>query len=96
MNVNNPRTITVEYYNRHNEKLIFEKINNNIKLTEYFGMGVRAGFDKDPENITFIDPSGGPYLSIGDDMGIFNKKFDGLIIQKLSFGDKCINIKVGN
>lgn len=35
----------------------------------------------DTSKIDMIDPSGGPYLTQGTDMGIFDKKFSGKIIS---------------
>jgi hypothetical protein len=36
----------------------------------------------DKNKIDMIDPSGGPYLHAGHDMGKFDKSFDGMIIEE--------------
>lgn len=36
----------------------------------------------DKSKIDMIDPSGGPYMHAGDDMGMFSKDFKGMIIEE--------------
>ena len=56
------------YINRYNDKIVFNKIDENtIELSgfEFF----RTGYNSDEDNkILFIDPSGGPYLQVGDNI----------------------------
>lgn len=93
MNVNNPRPIIIEYINRYKDKITFEKIGNNIKMTGYGQyMGMSGTFD----NIHSIDPSGGPYITLGMDMKHINPKFEGLIVESILNGSSCYNIKVKN
>lgn len=69
----------IEIINRNGEKFYFEKINeNSIKWSGVFKY-IRIG--KNKENIEFIDPIGGPYLEIGQDMKIVSPLFKGKIIK---------------
>ena len=66
----------VDYYNRYGDIIVFEKLDDNtIKMSgfEYS----RTGYNIDNETIEFIDPSGGPYIAVGMNLGnYFNTKKD--------------------
>ena len=34
------------------------------------------------DKINMVDPSGGPYISSGDDMGMFSEEFKGMIVKE--------------
>jgi hypothetical protein len=56
-----------KYINRYGDKIIFKEISENeIEMLgfEYF----RSGLNENKET-TFIDPSGGPFISVGTDVG---------------------------
>jgi len=70
----------VKYTNRHKEVQTFEvNERGNIQWTADFEFN-RVGFNDDPK-IMMVDPSGGPYINLGYDMGIIDKSFDGMIVK---------------
>jgi hypothetical protein len=79
----------VEYINRYQDKIIFEEVSENIKmlLPEDVASFLRIGWknDKDKENGVYdmVDPSGGPYITEGTNMGLFHKDWDGKIVKSI-------------
>jgi hypothetical protein len=79
----------VEYINRYQDKIIFEEVSGNIKMTftEDSGLFIRYGWksDSDKENgkYNMIDGSGGPYITEGTNMGLFHKDWDGKIVKSI-------------
>lgn len=79
----------IEYINRYQDKIIFEEISGNIKMTftEDSGLFVRYGWktDSDKENgrYNMIDGSGGPYITEGTNMGRFHKDWEGKIVKSI-------------
>ena len=70
----------VKYTNRHNEDQTFEvNEKGNIQWTADFEFS-RVGFTDVPK-VMMVDPSGGPYMNLGYDMGIIDKSFDGMIVK---------------
>ena len=64
----------MEYKNRYGDVFTFKQLENgNIQWGGNFEY-VRYGFKEDPKDITMVDPSGGPYISEGMDMKLFNLK----------------------
>ena len=63
-----------EYKNRYDDVFTFE-VNDrgNIDWKGDFKY-VRCAFRDNPEDITMVDPSGGPYIAIGTDMKLFGLK----------------------
>jgi len=57
----------ITFKNRSGDDITFEKIEDNLyKFYSSFGMGMRLGFkDGEMKEIAFVDPSGGPFVSIG-------------------------------
>jgi hypothetical protein len=66
---NNPCE-SVTYRNRYNDEFNFDLLENgNIQWSgEFEYVGVH--YVNDPDNITGVDPSGGPFIEIGTDMSI--------------------------
>ena len=63
-----------EYVNRYGDKFTFElNERGNVDWKGPFEY-VRCGFGDNPEDITMIDPSGGPYITLGMDMKLFGLK----------------------
>lgn len=60
-----------EYRNRYGDIYVFRK--NEIGNIEWRGdfTYVRFGFHNDPKDLLMVDPSGGPFISIGTDLKIF-------------------------
>ena len=70
----------VTYTNRHNEVQTFEvNERDNIQWKADFEFS-SCLFNDNPKDITMIDPAGGPYINLEDDMGIIDKSFDGMIV----------------
>ena len=64
----------MEYTNRYGDKFTFEfNERGNIDWKGDFKY-VRCAFNDNPDDITMVDPSGGPYISIGTDMKLFGLK----------------------
>ncbi len=63
-----------EYVNRYGDKFTFEmNKKGNIDWKGPFEY-VRCGFNDNPDDITMVDPSGGPYIAEGMDMKLFGMK----------------------
>lgn len=87
------------YKNRSGELISFEETEaNNWKMTGYMPIGVRLGLpnkEDNTESYAFVDPSGGPFIQLGDDLGkLFNIK-DQLIVSYIAHknGDIYITTK---
>lgn len=60
---------------------VHEWDDNNNSYTEFskkWSGLVYSEIDK----INMVDPSGGPYISSGDDMGMFSEEFKGMIVKE--------------
>ena len=63
-----------EYVNRYGDKFTFElNERGNIDWKGQFEY-VRCGFNDNRDDITMIDPSGGPYIALDMDMKLFGMK----------------------
>ena len=70
----------ITYKNRHGDKYTFiVNERDNIQWGGDFEFS-RYGFDDNPKDITMVDPSGGPYIPLEYNMGMFDKVFDGMIV----------------
>ena len=79
--------MSVKYTNRYNEVQTFEvNEKGNIQWKadfEYCRYGFEtmpADTDSDPKSITMVDPSGGPYIDLDYNMGMFDKSLEGMIV----------------
>jgi len=71
----------VEYKNRYNDIFGFElNPNGNITWSGEFTY-TRFSYDDDPKVLTMIDPSGGPFLITGTNMGSIDESFNGMVIE---------------
>lgn len=82
--------ITYIYTNRYKDKIIFTEYTSPETTTEgYLVMEghkhTRFGFDKDPEDIIFIDPSGGPYIGVGNSLGFIGKELTYHVVTKITY-----------
>lgn len=69
----------MNYTNRYGDTFTFElNERSNIQWSGDFKY-VRYGFEDNPNDITMVDPSGGPYIPLGMDMKLFG--FDGKIVN---------------
>ncbi len=75
----------MEYTNRYGDVFTFVQLeNSNIQWGGDFEY-VRFGFKDDPNVVTMVDPSGGPYISEGMDMKLFGLK--GIVKEFISNED---------
>ena len=85
----------IEYKNRYNDVFTFSKTEDGNILMEGPFEYMRIG--RSNENIiTMIDPSGGPYLDEGMNMGIFHESFKGMIIEQFKSVDGGYLITIKN
>jgi hypothetical protein len=80
------------YINRYGDNIVFEQIaENQISVSGYDGH-FRVGYDKsDPKTYTMFDPSGGPYIEIGTDVGrYFDGKIGKQIVESINFQNSMV------
>jgi len=58
------------YFNRHRDEIVFDDDGNGNVLM-YGGKWMRFGLRGTPEEITMVDPSGGPYITLDTDLDFF-------------------------
>lgn len=58
------------YLNRQRDEIVFDDDGAGSVLM-YGGKWMRFGFKENPDEITMVDPSGGPYIALGTDLGYF-------------------------
>jgi hypothetical protein len=64
---------------------------HNNALYKLFGKYIYS----DKDTIEMVDPSGGPYLSLGTNLGtFFGKDYEDLVIESIKLGKKNIKFKV--
>lgn len=67
----------VEYKNRYGDVHTFElNERGNIDWKGNFDY-CRFGYNDNPDDIIMVDPSGGPYITLEQDMGLFGDEFKG-------------------
>lgn len=80
------------YTNRWNDKITFTKCLNKVEVTGYDPICIRVMAENDNLTVlSMVDPSGGPALYKGDNLGHINKNWLGLLIQNIELNkDKII------
>ena len=64
---------------------------HNNALYQLFGKYIYS----DRDTIEMVDPSGGPYLTIGTNLGtFFGKDYEDLVVESIKLGKKNIKFKV--
>ena len=64
---------------------------HNNELYQLFGKYIYS----DRDTIEMVDPSGGPYLSVGTNLGtFFGKDYEDLVVESIKLGKKNIKFKV--
>lgn len=75
---------SAKYVNRYGDFIEFHRV-SEWKIEMLGGQYYRYAWETDEDRINhrycMIDPSGGPYMSRGSNMGRFNKEWEGLIIN---------------
>ncbi len=87
--------MTVEFINRYQDVITFKEVSqgNNILmlLPEDAALFVRIGWktDEDRKNGVYdmVDPSGGPYITEGTNMGRFHKNWEGKLVDYITPGN---------
>lgn len=75
------------YRNRYGDIITFEHIGNQVIMKG--GKWLRYGFSNEDDSIDMVDPSGGPYISIEDNLNEFwpKGKYQDLLIERIEVGD---------
>ncbi|MCK9475494.1 MAG: hypothetical protein M0R46_06240 [Candidatus Muirbacterium halophilum] len=80
-------------YNRYKEKIIIDKKSNDLYELEMNLQFCRCGYDEN-DLLNMVDPTGGPYISVGlFDMGYFNKEWSGDIVKEIIIENNIITLK---
>ena len=76
----------IQYKNRYGDIFTFTKTEDGNILWQGNFEYIRYSYLNDlvGNQLTMIDPSGGPYLTIGSNMGLFDESFKGLFIKDFS------------
>ena len=76
----------IQYTNRYGDVFTFTRTEDGNILWQGNFEYVRYSYSNDlvDSQLTMIDPSGGPYLTIGSNMGLYDESFKGLTIKKLN------------
>jgi hypothetical protein len=91
----------VKYFNRYGDEIIFEQEGDTIIMSGYetdfmrYGLADDSdGCSKAEEIINMVDPSGGPYLTIGSDLGLFWNDKQPRIIKSIRLLGGQIEFKI--
>ena len=68
------------YKNRYGDVFTFTPDEDGNILWEGEFKRCRTGFKENPYDVIMVDPSGGPYIDLGTDMGRFSKDWEGKIV----------------
>jgi hypothetical protein len=84
----------MKYRNRDGDIITATKIDDNhYKITSSFEGNIRTGFDTNPDDIIFIDFSGGPMINVGDNLGNWFNELKGLIVKSIKFDKGVLKFK---
>lgn len=76
----NMSNVVMSFKNRYGDTMSFEKLDNDRILWSGSIKYARISLDED-NVITMVDPSGGPYIDRGWDMGKDNLGFAGMFVD---------------
>lgn len=83
----------VEYLNRYRDKYEFTQEDEQTIRWEGPFKYCRFSMNED-KVVSMIDPSGGPFINVGDEMKYVAPEFDGLVVTALEMHDGHVTIKV--
>jgi hypothetical protein len=83
-----------KYHNRYGDEIIFKEINEN-QIEMIGGEYYRTGYNKDGM-IDFVDPSGGPFIQVGTELGRYFNDDQSRIVKSIIVEDKKIHIEIIN
>ena len=71
----------MEYKNRYGDVYTFTKQEDGSVLWEGDFLMSRIGFDKDPKDPIYVDPSGGPFIKVGQMLShiIYDNEFNVIV-----------------
>ena len=80
----------IQYKNRYGDIFTFTKTEDGNILWQGNFEYIRYSYLNDlvGNQLTMIDPSGGPYLTIGSNMGLFDESFKELFINNKGYFGK--------
>jgi len=85
----------VTYINRYKDKITFEKEGSFVIMRGYL-LDFLQVTTNDNDKIVGIDPSGGPWIRKGEDLGGFGKELKGNIVKNITIEEDCIKLEVVN
>lgn len=83
----------VEFLNRYRDKYEFTQVDEQTISWDGPFSYCRFSMSKD-EVVSMVDPSGGPYIGVGDEMKYIAPEFDGMVVTALEMHDGHVTIKV--
>jgi hypothetical protein len=91
------------YHNRYGDEIIFEQQDDTVTMTGYNPEWIRYaladdadGCNKAEEHVSMVDPSGGPYLTIGSDLSFFWGDKQPRIIKSIRLLKGQVEFKISN
>lgn len=81
----------VKYKNRYKDIIKFQRIHPTlIQMSggNHYRMGAADLETLEKGELTMVDPSGGPYVSVGMDMGTIDDLFKGLVVERITTGNE--------
>lgn len=83
----------VEYINRYKD--IYEFTQEDEQTIRWEGPFSYCRFSMNEDKVvSMIDPSGGPFICLGDEMKYVAPEFDGMVVTALEMNDGHVIIKV--
>jgi hypothetical protein len=79
---------TAKYINRYGDAIIFKHINEN-QIQMLGGDHYRTGYNQDG-TINFVDPSGGPFIQEGTDLGRYFEDGVKRVVKSIESNEKII------
>ena len=77
------------FKNRYGDDITFIKNGDEIEMDG--GKYYRYISHEEPNDGYYaVDPSGGPFISVGMDMGYIHEDFKGLVVESIGIGEKII------
>lgn len=83
----------VSYYNRYGDSIIFEQIDNEVYMSGFNLDYMRTGTN-DKGDIIMVDPAGGPYLTVGTNLGLYFNDKKNRIIESIEIKENKIIFKI--
>jgi hypothetical protein len=85
----------MKYINRAGDVILASYINDHqLKLEGFDTTYIRTSKVQGTDTIQWIDFSGGPMISLGDDLGYWFKELDGIIVKRIELINGLIIIGV--